>query len=581
MPGVEWWDAQKADNGDWGTPEEGDDVVDLTRLVAVATCWVLAAITAIPASAAENSTQRLLRESMERVMFEGALNVGGVDLAADDLLLEFYTAREFHPAWADRAKIEQLYPLADRAIAEGLDRTDYPFAAIEALLPDSGLPVDENARVAVDILATETFVRIAYQLRFGKLNPGRLFADWNFDRRIVMGASAAEVVQTAIDAPSITRHVAEVIPRGYLYAQLVAALERYRGFQAQDDWPVIPAGATLRQGEVGDRVELLRRRLAAEGDLAAGVSGEPEVFDSVLASAVSVFQARHGLDADAVVGSKTLQALNTPVEHRIDQLRASLERARWVFEDIQKTDDLILVNIASAQTALVRDHKIVWVTRSQVGKSYRQTPVFRGNLEYLVVNPTWTVPPGILRRDVLPRLKEDAVGYLASKEMDLLTMQGQVVDPATVDWANLAGSFPYMVRQRPGPHNALGMIKFIFPNPQFIFLHDTPSRELFNRSARNFSSGCIRIEDPFKLAELVMDNPEIWNSQTFDDVLASRKTRVIHLDEPLAVYLMYWTAMALADGTVQFFDDVYGRDKVVLDGLRKPPMIDLPALASD
>ena len=142
-----------------------------------------------------------------------------MDLAADDMLLEFYTAREFHPAWTDRAKIEQLYPLADRAIAEGLDRTDYPFAAIEALLPDSGLPIDENARVALDILATETFVRIAYQLRFGKLNPGRLFADWNFDRRIVMGASAAEVVQTAIDAPSISRYVAEVIPRGDLYTQ--------------------------------------------------------------------------------------------------------------------------------------------------------------------------------------------------------------------------------------------------------------------------------------------------------------------------------------------------------------------------
>ncbi len=557
-------------------------MVNFERSVVVMASLILAAIAAIPASAAEDATQRLLRERMEMAMFQGALNVGGVELAGAEVLPEFYAEREFLPAWADRTKIEQLYPLAERAVAEGLDRADYPFDALEALLPESGLPLKVVDRVDLDILATEIFVRIAYQLRFGKLNPGRLFADWNFDRRITLGDSAAEIVQTAIDAPSINRYLDEIVPRGWLYTQLVAALKRYRDIQAQDDWPVIPDGATLRQGEVADRVAILRRRLAAEGDLDAGVGDESEVFDVELASAVSRFQERHGLDADAVVGSNTLRALNTPIEHRIDQLRASLERARWVFEDIQKTSDLILVNIASAQAALVRDRQITWITRAQVGKSYRQTPVFRGDLEYLVVNPTWTVPPGILRRDVLPRLKADAVGYLASKEMDLLTMQGEVVDPATVDFAKLpGGSFPYMVRQRPGPHNALGMIKFIFPNHHFVFLHDTPNRELFERNARNFSSGCIRIEDPFKMAELVMDNPEIWNSQTFDEVLASRKTRVIHLDEPLAVYLMYWTAMALADGTVQFFEDVYGRDKIVLDGLRKPPMIDMPTLASD
>lgn len=514
-------------------------------------------------------------------MFEGKLTVGGVDLAAASLLPEFYAARDFRPAWTDRAKIAQLYPLAQRAVAEGLDRADYPFDALEALLPESGLPVDAIARVDLDIIATEIFVRIAYQLRFGKLNPGQLFADWNFDRNILFGVSAVEVLQNAINATSIPNYVAQNIPRGQLYTQLVAALARYRDIQARGDWPVIADGATLHPGDVDNRVASLRRRLAAESDLEAEVGADVEVFDAAVASAVVSFQERHGLDADGVVGSKTLQTLNVPVAHRIDQLKASLERGRWVFEDLQKTDDLILVNIASAQAALVRGHEIIWVTRAVVGTPYRQTPAFRGNLEYLVVNPTWTIPPGILRNDVLPRLKKDAIGYLASKEMDLLTQQGQVVDPATVDWATVsAGRFPYIVRQRPGPQNALGMVKFIFPNRHFVFLHDTPNRELFDRSARNFSSGCIRVEDPFKLAELVMDDPRTWSRSSFDEVLATRKTRTIHLDEPLAVYVIYWTAMALADGTVQFFEDVYGRDKVVLEELRKAPTIDIPTLAS-
>ncbi len=385
-----------------------------------------------------------------------------------------------------------------------------------------------------------------------------------------------------IDAPSIVDYLAEIVPRGRLYVQLVDALGRYRDIQVRGGWSAIRSGATLHPGDVDGRVVMLRQRLSAELDLDAETGRDANLFDAPLERAVIEFQKRHGLDGDGVVGPKTLQALNVPVSVRIGQLKASLERGRWVFEDVQKTDDLILVNIASAQVALVRDHEVVWVARAQVGKPYRQTPVFRGDLKYLVVNPTWTVPPTILRRDVLPRLKADARGYLASKKMDLLDRNGRRVDPTSVDWASVsARSFPYSVRQRPGPHNALGMIKFIFPNPHFVFLHDTPHRELFDRSARNFSSGCIRVEAPFQLAELVLADPVTWNRATFDEVLETRETRTIHLDQPLAVYVLYWTAMALSDGTVQFFEDVYDRDKVVLEGLRSAPTIDLRLRSAD
>ena len=271
-----------------------------------------------------------------------------------------------------------------------------------------------------------------------------------------------------------------------------------------------------------------------------------------------------------MVGRGTLAALNVPVEARIDQLRVNLERMRWVFRDVKDVDEFLLVNVAGFRAYRVRDQEFVWSARAQVGKPYRKTPVFQAKMTYLEFNPTWTVPPTILRRDVLPRLEKDP-GYLKQKNMRVLDLNGRVIDPATIDWSNVSRRrFPYMIRQEPGPQNALGRVKFIFPNKYFVFLHDTPSRALFERSERAFSSGCIRVEKPLELATDLLAPNEGWDRQRIDEVVASGKTTRVNLERGMPVLLMYWTAGVQADGTVMFYNDVYDRDQRVLEALNAP-----------
>ena len=210
-----------------------------------------------------------------------------------------------------------------------------------------------------------------------------------------------------------------------------------------------------------------------------------------------------------------------------------------------------------------------------VGKTYRKTPVFRGDIAYMEFNPTWTIPPTILRQDTLPAIKRDP-GYLARKNIRVIDRNGKFVDPATVDWQQYTRGLPYTLRQDPGPKNALGTVKFIFPNEHFVFLHDTPSLELFDRPERAFSSGCIRVENPLKLAELLLNNPQQYPRSRLEAIIKSRKTQRINLEPKIPVVIMYLTAGLNSSGGLMFLKDIYDRDQKVLDALDGPVVIDLP-----
>ena len=270
---------------------------------------------------------------------------------------------------------------------------------------------------------------------------------------------------------------------------------------------------------------------------------------------------RHGIDADGKVGPRSLEELNVPVETRIDQIRANLERARWVFRDVE--DTYIIVDIAGFHLDLVEDRQIVWSTNVQVGKARHATPVFKSTLKYIEFNPTWTIPPGILRNETLPAIRRDP-DYLSRNNMSVVTISGKIVDPTTIDWAATAGKgFPYMIRQEPGTRNALGQVKFIFPNEYMVYLHDTPSKGLFARTERAFSHGCIRTQNPFDFAENLLDG-QGWDRARIDQVIESRKTTRVNLEKPVTVMLLYWTADVEADGTVHFRKDVYKRDAPII-----------------
>jgi len=296
------------------------------------------------------------------------------------------------------------------------------------------------------------------------------------------------------------------------------------------------------------------------------VNQEPR-FDAALEAAVQSFQHRHGLNEDGLVGPATLAELNVPVERRIDQVRINLERARWVTHDLP--DTFVAVNVAGAKAYLWRDSDVVFESRVIVGREYTRTPIFAETMRYIDLNPTWTVPPGIVG-EVLARLRREP-DYLSEQGIRVVDRSGRAVDPSGIDFSRYtAGSFPYMFRQDPGPLNALGQIKFMFPNAYNVYLHDTPARGLFAQEQRLFSHGCIRLQDPLRLAELLLEDTGRWSREALERAIATGRTQTIPLARPLPVLILYWTASADLHGELHFYRDVYQRDAAVLAALDRP-----------
>jgi murein L,D-transpeptidase YcbB/YkuD len=312
----------------------------------------------------------------------------------------------------------------------------------------------------------------------------------------------------------------------------------------------------------------LRSRLRAGGELVADAEGA--AFDAQLEGALRRFQSRHGLEADGVAGRATLAALNVPVADRIAQVRANLERLRWVAREL--AGDYLLVDIAGFNAQLWLNDAPAWQARVVVGRPFRTTPEFRAPMKYLVLNPEWNVPPTILREDVLPKVVRDP-RYLQQHQMRVLDRAGRPLDAAAIDWASYRErprAFPHQIVQAPGQDNPLGSVKFMFPNEHSVYLHDTPSRALFDKTVRAFSSGCIRIEKPLELAILLLDDPQRWSEQPLLDAIATGKTQTVPARRTVPVMLLYFTASAGADGELQFRPDLYGRDGPIIKALAAP-----------
>jgi murein L,D-transpeptidase YcbB/YkuD len=358
------------------------------------------------------------------------------------------------------------------------------------------------------------------------------------------------------------------------------ALAGYRTLAKRGGWPLVPDGPRLGRADAGARVAALQARLAASGDLPPPPPGASDrnvgsgdaMFDATLEEAVRAFQRRHGLDVDGVVGSATLGALNVPLSERVRQIEANLERWRWLPQDLGRTH--LLVNIADQRLQVVEQGETVLDMAVIVGRTYRRTPVFTGRMTYLVFNPTWEVPPALAVQDKLPELQADPVRMvqLGFQVLSGWGAEERVVDILEVDWSQVTRDrFPYRLRQLPGPQNALGRVKFMFPNKFNVYLHDTPARELFGRSQRTFSSGCIRVERPEALGVLLLSGQPPWTRETVLEAMDSGREQTVKLDVARPVHLLYWTAWTEPDGTVQFRSDIYGRDRLLEAALAEPP----------
>jgi len=314
------------------------------------------------------------------------------------------------------------------------------------------------------------------------------------------------------------------------------------------------------------RLSLVKARLYSNDFLTSNDSSL--IYDMSVVDAVKQFQSHYNLKIDGIIGKNTLEQMNMPIAQRIEQIKANLERVRWIRDNM--ANEFVLVNIASYKIYYVRNKQLLWQSKVQVGKNYRKTPVLNDEIEYIVLNPTWTVPPTILEKDILPKIKQDPT-FLQKKNMYVIDLKGNVIDESTINWSSMtAKNFPYMLRQKAGPKNALGQVKIMFPNKHLVYLHDTPNQSLFNKTDRAFSSGCIRVEKPFELVELLLKDNSQWNPSRLKTALMSGYLKHIRLPTNVPVLLLYFTAVVGENGQIKFFKDIYNWDKKIIEGLKQP-----------
>lgn len=488
-------------------------------------------------------------------------------LYAKEALTRFYEAREYTLAWEDRRNRQELLEAIREVADDGLNPGDYHYETLAALALKDLNNTAEEFQTDLDLVLSDAFLLLASHLHHGKVNPTTIHAEWTANRQ---QREMQPVLAEALASSTVYNTLQDLKPRSSAYHQLVQRRKELNELISAD-WPAIASGPSIRPGDTDSRIPDIRRRLELLGDL----SGDPledanrEQYDDALATAIPLFQARHGLEPDGIVGRNTLAALNLLPLERIYRLDANLERWRWLPESLGET--YVVVNIAGFELVLVENGEQVHRQRVIVGRPYRQTPVFSDRIRYLVFNPTWTVPRKLMIEDQLPIIRSDPeyLDRLGFKVFRGWGASQSEVDPAEIDWAELSkNNFPYQLVQQPGPQNALGQVKFMFPNQYDIYLHDTPAQSLFSRLERTLSSGCIRLERPFELAERLLANNNGWNMKRIEQTLATAEPATVVLAQPVPVYLQYWTTWIDQAGILQFRNDVYDRDHRLLQALR-------------
>lgn len=456
------------------------------------------------------------------------------------------------------ALIEVLRTADAQALPSGRYRPDALAAAIEAA---SG--GDEALVAKAEQELMNAFITYARDLHGGVVEPSSV--DRDIDIVAPVPNEALLVARLATKSPvTILKSVA---PSNMDYDLLVRLLAKLRATKADAWGPEVPDGPSLKPGERSPRVAAVRARLIGLR-FHIDDGAVPDVYDPALEASVRVFQERSGLNSDGVIGSRTIRAMNVSLDERIGQVMVNLERLRW--NNRPEETRYIDVNQADFTVKLVDRGQVVFHERVVIGAPRHRTPEFSETMKYLVFNPTWHVPRSIAKDEILAGLQRDPE-YMSKRGMRLVSRSGEPApDPSLVDWSVFTpGSFPWAVKQRPGDGNALGRVKFMFPNCHAIYLHDTPSKRLFAKDARAFSHGCIRVQDPMRLAEALLSLQESDPAGKISRLLATGKERTVHLNEPVPVHLEYRTVLIAPDGRAEFRADIYGRDAKLLTALRQ------------
>jgi murein L,D-transpeptidase YcbB/YkuD len=478
----------------------------------------------------------------------------------------FYDAANYAPAWLhNNEPTQQAQTLIDvlkQADAKGLNAEDYDGSRWTdrlARLRQSPSPAE---RARFDAALTVCVMRYVSDLHIGRVNPQHF--KFNLDVSAKKYDLPTFLRDKLIHGADVRAELEEVEPPFAGYRRTQKALQQYMELSRQDNGEQLPVPAKpVDPDGTYDGVPRLTRLLRLLGDLPDGAVAEnSSIYNGPLVDAVKHFQARHGLGPDGRLGTQTLKQLNMPLSFRVEQLRLTLERWRWVPYQFPRPP--IVVNIPEFRLRTYKqDGTIDLMMNVIVGKAYRhETPVFERDMKYVVFRPYWNVPPSILRSEIVPAIRKDR-DYIAKKNYEVVTPQGSVVTSGTIsdDILQQLSAGKLMVRQTPGPTNALGLVKLMFPNEYNVYLHSTPSQQLFSQTRRDFSHGCIRVEKPAELAAWVLSDKPEWSLEQVRAAMQTGKDNMqVNLTNPVPVLIIYGTAVVDEQNEVHFFDDIYGYD---------------------
>jgi murein L,D-transpeptidase YcbB/YkuD len=408
----------------------------------------------------------------------------------------------------------------------------------------------------------------AFQDRLYNLKAQGIYAGWMTYRPKF---SPLSLIETAALSGSLSELFAQAVPKEYHYKELQASLIRYLEMQKNGGWPTVAFEGVLKPGESHDVVPILRERLRITGDYGNCYNQEDTRYDSCLKESVVHFQKRHGLEDKGIIGPKTMAALNVPIEKRIEQIRLNLDRIKWLHERNAKRH--IIINIPAFRLFFEEDRALLLQMKVITGKRKNPTPVFSNTVRTIVLNPQWNVPKSIIQKEMIPKIFKDP-NAMAKEKIEIYTGWGQdaqKVSAGSVDWGQYrySNTVPYRFAQTPGYHNALGKVKFLFPNQFHVYMHDTPTKSLFDRNVRAFSHGCIRLDKPIELLKTFSTFNDNVDFEKAQERLKGRKKEFLALTDMVPVDVVYLTAYVDYDGVLQFRNDIYGYDRMQLQSYRK------------
>ena len=488
---------------------------------------------------------------------------------------KFYESRNHKLAWIDNGKLSKnAYELLDElknSIHKGLKTEDYTVFQIDKdlLKPDSGDSITLYSQAArTDMLLSEAFLKYAMDLSTGRVATDSLDIIWeSYPKK----DNFPEYLEKALEENSVSKALYNLWPHHESYYKLLNAYNNLSAFP-ETKWPLPGHLPVLKRKDRKESIPRVKGFLSATGDLNSGDSSylTSPVFDKKLENAVRQFQQRHGLKSDGIIGETTLAEMNIPLKYRLNQLLVNIDRIRFLPADFGKR--YIIVNLPGYFLEYYENDKLKLPMNVVVGKIENYTPVLKDTMSYIVFNPDWNIPNSIATDEMLPKIKSDST-YL--KRNNYILLRGSykstdTVNPGTVKWKDItADNFPFSIIQLPGDNNALGRIKFMFPNNYDIYLHDTPANNLFNYENRAFSHGCIRVENPEALANTLLDGQ--LNPREIEEILEDKKTKSVVLEKKVMVHFLYQTAWIDKNDQLQFRKDIYDIDRKSISLLNSSP----------